>query len=179
MIGQSRRARIEIELLAVVPGDVLRAGGFDDGIAAAQRPVASAGARSCLEYLRLVTGFSQLIGQDHAGDAGTNDDDAPAASRRQLGRPGVGLRYRQQAHRGHGAIGRGDAAGLADEVDQAAARQGWFGHCVQASFDVANAGKTGSSGTPGHRSPRSASQVCKTLRSPGSDWDRCADSIAD
>ena len=43
------------------------------------------------------------------------------------GRPGIGRGYRQQAHRRHGAIGGRHAAGLADQMDQPAARQAHAG----------------------------------------------------
>ena len=124
VIGQPSRPRIEIEVLVTVPGDGLRAAGLGHRVAAPQRPVAAAGARPRLQNQRLVAGFAQFVGQHHAGDPGPDDDDAPPSPWRQRGWPRIGRWHRQQSHRGHGVIGRGHAAGLANQVDERAAGEG-------------------------------------------------------
>ncbi len=82
---------------AGVPGDALHAVGFADLVAAAQRPVAAAGARSRLQHQRRVAGLAQFPCQHHAGDAGADDDDLPPFAGRQRRRAGVGLGDRPAA----------------------------------------------------------------------------------
>ena len=75
VVRQPRRAGIEIHVRAGVPGDALHAGGLADLVAAAQRPVAAAGACARLQDQRRIAGLAQFPGQHHAGDAGADDDD--------------------------------------------------------------------------------------------------------
>ncbi len=121
VIRQPGRSGIEIEVLVAIPRNVLRTTGLNDGIAATQRPVAAAGARSSLQDEWPVARLAQFVGQHHSGDAGTDDNHAPAAAGRQRGWPGIGRRRRQQAHRGHGVIGSRHTAGPANQVNERAA----------------------------------------------------------
>ena len=90
VMWKPRGARIEIEVLVAIPGDVLRAADLRYRVAGAQRPVAAAGTRSRLQDQRMVACVAQFVSQHHAGDPGADDDHAPAASGRQLRRPGIG-----------------------------------------------------------------------------------------
>ncbi len=125
VVRQPRRADIEIEIVGTRPFHGL--GGVDlfDAFAAADRPIAPAGARSRLQDHALVTRLRELIGGRHSGDAGAQNDHAGPAPRaaRQRWRARMRRRDHQQAHRRHGIVGGGDAAGLADEVDEAPPRE--------------------------------------------------------
>ena len=125
VVGNARRAGVEIQMRAAVPGDVLTGIDLVDDIAGPQRPVAPARTRPGFEDRAGIAGFAQLMRRDHSGNSGADDDDprAGARSRRQRRRPGIGGGHRQQPHRRHGAIGRGGTAGLADEIEEAAARE--------------------------------------------------------
>jgi hypothetical protein len=105
MVGQPSRAGIEIQVLVVIPRDVLGAAGLDDRVAAAQGPVAAAGTGARLQDQRPLAGVTQFVGQHHASDPGADDHHAPPRARGQRRRLGIGLRHRLQSHRGHGVIG--------------------------------------------------------------------------
>ena len=87
-------------------------------VAAAQRPVAAAGACAGLQDQRRYPALrSSQASTMPAMPAPMMTIPAPVAWR-QLRRTGIGVRDRQQAHRRHGAVGRRDAADLADPMDQ-------------------------------------------------------------
>src|SRR6185369_5514473 len=91
MVGDPARTRIEVHVVAAVPGDRLTAARLLDEIAAADRPVAPARAAARLEHADRVAGLAELERRHHAGDAGADDHyaDPGARARRQLGRSGI------------------------------------------------------------------------------------------
>ena len=128
VLRQACRAGVEVERRRRGPSPRLRAVALLDPVAAAQRPAAASRPRAGLEHDAIKTGLGQLVGGCHAGDAGAQDDDAPPApgTRRQGGRPRVGRRRGQQAHRHHRAVDRPNPTRAASEIDEGAARQAWL-----------------------------------------------------
>ena len=175
VVRQPRRAGVEIHMRAGVPGDALHAAGLADHVAAAQRPVAAAGAVACLQDQRRVAGLAQLPGQHHAGDAGADDDDPPPLAGRQRRRAGIGLRDRQQPHRRHGA-GRPPRRrrALPTRWIRLAARQGHDGRRARSAAASVPSSSTSSAppiGTPcadaGHRDAERLQPVGQPVRGGG------------
>src|SRR5262249_46043047 len=118
-------ARIEIHVLARIERASLEGVALLDVVAAADRPVATTGTSSALAHRASIAGFRELIGRRHASDAGTKHDDVHpiTGAGRQVGRPRVGGRDRQQSHRRHGVVGSRGPASSTDEVQKSTARQ--------------------------------------------------------
>src|ERR1700676_4864570 len=116
MLGrQARGARVEIVTFGEAAGFRGAVGHFDAG-AGADGPVAPPGAIARFEDRTTVSGFLQLPGRDHPGDARAKNDDtlALAGIFRQADRAGLGGRSGEQAERLHKHISGAEAAGLPD-----------------------------------------------------------------
>jgi hypothetical protein len=131
--GQARGA--DVLVVAGIEGAALRAAVEQrDGVAAADGPVAAAGAGAGFEHGAVEAEGLHLIRGDEAGDAAAEDDDLRAlagAGRDVEGRRGGfggGLGARgEEADRLHGEVGGADAAGLADTGEEVAAGDGHEG----------------------------------------------------
>ena len=117
VVRKSPRTRIDVQTL-VEAAFLGNAAKFGVAVAAAQRPVASAGAGVVLENLNLVSGVAQLIGGDEPGDASTEHED------RATPRGGAKLYRRAKARLGresetvHRLIHRSTAGAQADHSQQ-------------------------------------------------------------
>ena len=121
MMRQPPRTRIDVE--ALVEAAVLRrAAELRVRVAAAQRPVAAAGARVVLEHLHLVARVAQLVRGGHAGDAGAEDQHRRAARRAGEIDRTLARRLGGEAERRHRLVHRRAAGGDADHAQQIAPR---------------------------------------------------------
>src|SRR5213078_5385603 len=113
MLGNSRWARVEIQIAMAVPAHALARVGLRDGIAAAERPHAAARPLARLENRAAIACLAQLVAGRHPRDAGAEDGDMDPAARtgRQLRRAGMSARGGEKPHGTERVVERRGAAG--------------------------------------------------------------------
>src|SRR5262249_24056506 len=117
VIGNSPWTRIDIEPLLEF-AFLLESAELDKTVAAADRPVAAAGAVVEFEDLNLVAGLAQFQRRHHAGEPGTQDQDRrPLRITRELDRALVGG-FGREAETRHRVIHRRTAGDGADQREQ-------------------------------------------------------------
>ena len=155
VIGDAPRPRIEIEA-GVEFACLRRAAELGEHVAAANRPVPSAGAGIVFEHAHVIAGALKLDRRRHAGEAGAQDDDRRALRIAiEPDRTAVG-RFRRIAKASHRLVGRGGAGARADDLEQsspAESRRGGVAHrsvvfhqggIVASSFGLRKAAKVSS-----------------------------------
>ena len=130
VIGDAPRPRIEIEA-GVEFACLRRAAELGEHVAAADRPVPSAGSGIVFEHAHLIAGALELDRRRHASKAGSKNDDRGALRIAiEPDRATVG-RFRRIAKAGHRLVGRRGADARADDLEQsspAQSRRGGVAH---------------------------------------------------
>ena len=120
VVGDAGRPEVRVHMVLPVEAHPLAAVGLPHHVAAAHGEVAPAGSAGGLQDGAAVTGFRQLVGRGHAGDAGPEDGHALAlagAAGQVEGRR-VSLAHPRQAQGMHGPIDGVHPGHSADGLDE-------------------------------------------------------------